>query len=93
MRNASLSRYAEMKDVLRIFEEKFPGTRELEEARLFESEIDAAYAALAERALEEAKTAAAAMSSQGRHDDAAAVIRSVASRFGDGDWLATKGQL
>jgi hypothetical protein len=92
MRSASLSRYAEMKQVLRVFEEKFPGTRELEEAKLFEGEIDVAYAALAEKALEDARAAAAAMSSQGRHDGAAAVIRSVASRFGDGDWLATKGQ-
>ncbi|MHC5053269.1 MAG: hypothetical protein ACYTKD_00980 [Planctomycetota bacterium] len=92
LRNASLSRYAEMKKALGAFADEFPGAADREEAKRFEGEIDAAYAAMADQVLADAKAAATAMASEGRHAAGMAVIRSVASRFGDGDWLATKGQ-
>jgi hypothetical protein len=92
LRNSSLSRYAEMKAALRAFPDRFPAAPDRQEAKRLEGEIDAAYAAMAEQALADAKAAASGMATQGRHAAGMAVIRSVASRFGDGDWLATKGQ-
>jgi serine/threonine-protein kinase len=87
-----LARYADIRRQLAEFRMYFAGTPEAGRAKELLSEIDAAYAARAERALELATEAARAGAARGELGGAVSAIESIAHRFGEGPWLRTTGR-
>ncbi|MHC4506099.1 MAG: protein kinase domain-containing protein, partial [Planctomycetota bacterium] len=90
--DAELTNYATARTALEAFPSFFPDAREeTAEALALLAKIDGDYAALAEKALEEAEKEAAALAQESKADEAMAKLREVRDTYRHGPWLAERG--
>jgi hypothetical protein len=88
----SFGHYGEIREELEAFVQRFAGQPVAADATETIKRLDIDYAKLAEEELKLAQAAAREFVSRGDHDQAASMLRSMRSRFGDGPWLASSGE-
>jgi hypothetical protein len=88
----SFGHYGEIRAELEAFVKRFAGQPVAADATETIKKLDIDYAKLAEEEFKLAQAAAREFASRGDYDQAASMLRSMRSRFGDGPWLASRGE-